>query len=161
MRKIREVLRLKWDRKLSNRETAKSCSMGRATVRDYLWRASRAGLTWPLPDELDDSKLEMLLFPPESNSCRKRPLPDFASIHKEVKRKGVTLLLLWQEYKGEHPDGYQYAQFCLLYRKWAGAIDPVMRQQHKAGEKLFIDYAGQTIWVKDSTDGTLREAQPF
>jgi transposase len=73
----------------------------------------------------------------------------------------VTLLLLWQEYKGEHPDGYQYAQFCLLYRKWAGAIDPVMRQQHKAGEKLFIDYAGQTIWVKDSTDGTLREAQLF
>lgn len=162
MRKIREVLRLKWDRGLSNRNIALSCSLGRTTVGEYLERAERSGLTWPIPEDLDDSMLEELLFPamgdhPEGD----RAVPGWGEIHKELKRKGVTLKLLWKEYKTIHPAGYEYTWFCGRYRTWAGSADPVMRQHHKAGEKLFIDYAGQTIPVSDGMSGRTREAQLF
>ena len=160
MRKIREVLRLKFDRRLSNREIALTCSIGRTTVSEYLQRAGRAGLEWPV--DIDDEKLERLLFVRgDFGTITTRPVPDWAEVHKELKRKGVTLALLWQEYKAIHPEGYQYTQFCELYRVFLGSVDPVMRQKHKAAEKLFVDYAGQTISVVDPATGTVREAQLF
>lgn len=160
MRKIREVLRLKFDRGLSNREIALACSIGRTTVHEYLERAGRAGLKWPV--DIDDEQLDRLLFKRDDCGLEKmRPLPDWAEVHKELKRKGVTLCLLWQEYKAVSPEGYQYSQFCEHYRTWVGSLDPVMRQKHKAGEKLFVDYAGQTVPVVDQKTGQIREAQLF
>ena len=90
-----------------------------------------------------------------------RPPPDYTEIHRELKRKGVTLFLLWQEHKEAHPEGYQYSRFCDLYREWVGKLDLPMRQDHKAGEKLFVDYAGQTMPVIDRLTGEIREAQIF
>ena len=158
MRKIREVLRLRYAQGLSSRQIARACSMGRTTVRGYLDRATKAGITWPV--DLDDDKLEQRLF---VGSCpvKTRPLPDWAKIRVELKRKGVTLALLWQEFMADHPGGYQYSRFCEHYRSWLKTVDPVMRQSHKAGEKLFVDYAGQTVPVADPKTGVVREAQVF
>ena len=162
MRKIKEVLRLKYDCDLSNEAIASSCGVGRTTVREYLRRAHQAGLSWPLPEEMSDGDLERLLFPPPpSIPGSQRPPPDYTAIHRELRRKGVTLFLLWQEYKEAHPDGYQYSRFCDRYREWAGKLDLPMRQDHKAGEKLFVDYAGQTMPVVDRSTGEIREAQIF
>ena len=123
MRKIREVFRLKFDCKLSNRKIAKSCSLARSTVGEYIRRFNQSQLNWPLPKEFDDTQLEQLLFPQQpAGTVDKRPLPDWSHIHRELKRKGVTLNLLWQEYKSVHPHGYQYSQFCYLYRQWVGYI---------------------------------------
>ena len=162
MRKIKQVLRLKLDLKLSNQAVATSCGIGRTTVREYVRRAAGAGLSWSLPQDVTDSELEKLLFPPPlSIPASERSLPDWAEIHKELKRKGVTLFLLWQEYKEVHPAGYQYSRFCDLHRAWAGTVDLPMRQNHKAGEKLFVDYAGQTMPVVDPKSGEIREAPIF
>ncbi|MCP3669131.1 MAG: IS21 family transposase, partial [Gammaproteobacteria bacterium] len=144
MRKIKEVLRLKASG-VSNRKIAQSCGVSRPTVGEYLQRASRAGLTWPLPEELSDTALEHQLFPdPPTPAQRDQALPDWLYIQKEFKRKHVTLFLLWEEYRAQHPKGYQYSWFCERYRQWAGTLDRVMRQDHRAGEKLFVDYAGHT-----------------
>lgn len=146
MRKIREVLRLSWDVGLSPRQVQTSLGVSRITVRRYLERAERAGLGWPLPDGMDDAGLEAALFPPTpAPPVGERPAPDLAWVHRELRRKGVTLQLLWMEYKQAHPDGYQYSQFCHLYQRWAGRVDLVLRQTHRAGDKLFVDYAGHTI----------------
>jgi transposase len=162
MRKIREVLRLKWGNGMSNRRIAASSGIGRPTVSEYLRRAEEAGLSWPLPGGLDDARLERLLFPaPPSLPAQIRGVPDWAHIHKELRHKGVTLFLLWQEYRQNHPDGYQYSWFCEHYRAWQGKLDVVMRQDHRAGEKLFVDYAGQTVPVIDRNTGEIREAQIF
>lgn len=162
MRKIREVLRLSWGGKLSPREVAQSCGMGRTTVREYVQRAARAGLGWPLPEGLSDSALEALLFPPPvSPANAPRALPDWACLHEALRGKGVTLLLLWEEYKAVHPDGYEYSRFCELYRQWAGALPVWMRQTHRPGEKLFVDYAGMTMPVRDRQTGEIRHAQIF
>ncbi len=121
-----------------------------------------AGLSWPLPEAWDDRQLEAQLFPTLPKAARDaRPLPDWAEVHRELARKGVTLLLLWEEYKADYPDGLQYSQFCDRYRAWAGKLDLVMRQHHRAGEKLFVDYAGQTVPVVDPLTGEIREAQIF
>ena len=144
MRKIKEVLRLKWSKRLSNRRIASSCGIARPTVSEYLRRAESAGLTWPLPASLDDTRLERLLFPPPPHlPAPVCGIPDWARAHQELKQKGVTLFLLWQEYRAAHPDGYQYSWFCERYRAWRGKLDVVMRQDHRAGEKLFVDYAGK------------------
>jgi len=162
MRKIKEILRLKWSSGLSNRKIARSCALARSTVAEYLMRAQAAGLSWPLPAEWDDARLENLFFPPVAYMpADQRPMPNWAEIHREYKRKGVTLSLLWQEYKAQSPTGYQYSQFCERYRAWTGRLDPCMRQEHKAGEKLFVDYAGQTVPVMDATTGEVRQAQIF
>jgi len=162
MRKIREVLRLKWGCGMSNRRIAASSGIARPTVGEYLRRAEEAGLTWPLPDELDDAHLERLLFPPPPDlPAHVRGVPDWAHLHKELRRKHVTLFLLWQEYRQSHPEGYQYSWFCEHYRAWRGKLDVVMRQDHRAGEKLFVDYAGQTVPVIDRGTGEIREAQIF
>ena len=111
----------------------------------YLKRAGEAGLGWPLPAEMDDTALETALFPPLPSSTVPRTPPDFDWVHRELRRKGVTLELLWMEYKQAVPDGYQYSRFCKLYSDWAGRVDLVMRQHHRAGDKLFVDYAGATL----------------
>jgi transposase len=161
MRKIREILRLKHESGLSARKIAESCSVGRTTVSEYLSRAAAAGLDWPLPPWLDDSRLEQLLFPPPPPPDLIRPLPIWAEVHLELRKKGVTLALLWEEYKAAYPDGYQYSQFCELYRRWRGKLSLWMRQDHKAGEKLFVDYAGQTVGMVDPHTGEIKEAQIF
>ena len=162
MRKTKEVFRLKFDCQLSNRKIAESCLIARSTVADYLFRFQQAALSWPLPEAMDDAQLEELLFPPTVlPPSTERPLPDWLYIHNELRRKGVTLALLWQEHKAQHPAGYQYSQFCYWYRQWAKKIDPVMRQEHRAGEKLFVDYAGMTIPVYDRLAAKAREAQIF
>jgi len=162
MRKIREVMRLSLGLRLSSRPVARSCRIARSTVAEYLRRAREAGLTWPLPKGLDDGQLERRLFPaPPEIPIAHRPVPDWAGIHRELRRKGVTLFLLWQEYRERHPDGFGYSWFCDRYRAWAGKVDVVMRQPHRAGEKLFVDYAGQTVPVIDPDTGEIREAQIF
>jgi len=163
MRKVREVLRLKFDGSLSNRQIGISCHLGKSTIADYLDRFQRSGLGWPIKDDMDDSRLEQLLFskPQQVQVAEDRPVPDWTYIHRELRRKGVTLMLLWQEYKQIFPHGYQYSRFCDLYSHWAGKLDPVMRQEHRAGEKTFIDYAGQTVPVYDRNCDELRQAQIF
>jgi hypothetical protein len=161
IRKIREVLRLSWDVGLSPRQVETSLGVSRITVRRYLERAERAGLSWPLPDGLDDAGLDAALFPPTPPPpVGGRPMPDFAWVHRELRRKGVTLQLLWMEYKQAHPDGYQHSQFCHLYQRWAGRVDLVLRQTHRAGDKLFVDYAGHTIPIYPP-DAPVWQAQLF
>jgi transposase len=161
MRKIKEVLRLKASG-MSNRKIAQSCGVSRPTVGEYLQRASRAGLTWPLPEELSDVTLEYQLFPDPPTPAQRDPaLPDWLYTNQELKRKHVTLFLLWEEYRAQHPKGYQYSWFCERYRQWTGTLDRVMRQDHRAGEKLFVDYAGHTIPVVNQHTGEIHEAQIF
>ena len=161
MRKIREVLRLRWEAGLSQREIGSSCRLGRSTVQDYLLRAEAAGLRWPLPERMNEEALEQLLFPVPAASSQRRPEPEWATIHQELRRKGVTLALLWQEYKAVHPDGYQHSRFCQLYQQWASQLEPVLRQHYVAGEKLLVDYCGQTVPIVDRRTGEVREAQIF
>ena len=161
MRTIKEILRLRWEAGLSYQAIAVSCRKGQTTVRDYLLRAQAAGLSWPLPEGMDEEALEQLLFPVPAASSHRRPEPDWATIHQELRRKGVTLALLWQEYKATHPDGYQHSRFCQLYQQWASGLEPVLRQHYVAGEKLLVDYAGQTVPVVDRQTGEVREAQIF
>ena len=162
MRKIREVLRLKFDSDLSNRKISKCCGISRPTVADYLRRLEVSGLSWPLPDDLSDESLERQLFPPPPEVSREaRSIPDWAVVHREMRKKGVTLFLLWQEYREASPNGYQYSWFCRKYHAWTGKVDLVMRQEHHAGEKMFVDYAGHTVPIIDSHTGEVRDAQIF
>ena len=145
MRKIREVLRLKWSLKLGDQQIAESCRLSPSTVWDYVRRAKEAGLSWPLAEDLDDAELEKKLFVGNPARNQQRPEPDWSYIYTESKKKGVTLLLLWQEYLQEHPLGHGYVNFTILFRRWKkehGGLDVSMRQDYKAGEKLFVDYAG-------------------
>ena len=162
MRKIKDVLRLCWGQGLSKRKAAGSCGVSRPTVDEYLRRAEAAGLSWPLPAALDDGALERLLFPPAPPvPAAARGVHDWSHIHRELKRPGVTLQLLWHEYRQTHPQGYQYTWFCQHYRTWRGKLDLVMRQSHRAGEKLFVDYAGMRAQVINPATGEVREAEVF
>src|SRR5450759_3406640 len=162
MRKIREVLRLSLGDGLSRRQVGLATGLPYTTVADHLARARAAGLGWPLPDGLDDAALEAALFASTAlPSPATRPLPDWTAVHHELRRKGVTLQLLWIEYKECHPDGYQYTQFTERYRRFARGLDVVMRQDHRAGEKLFVDYPGPTIPITDPTTGEVTAAQLF
>ncbi len=161
MRKIHLVLRLFFEAGLSIRAIARSIQASPATVGDYVRRAQAAGLTWPVPDELDERALQARLFPRPAAPRSTAPLPDWPHVHTELRRKGVTLSLLWQEYKAEHPDGLQYSWFCQRYRTWSARVDLVMRQTHRAGEKLFVDYAGHSVAVVQRNTGEVREAQIF
>ena len=143
MRQLREILRLKHDQQLSHRAIARACGVGVGTVSDYVRRAARAGLEWPLPGDLDEAALEARLFPRAGPGSRERVAPDVEGIHQELKRVGVTLHLLWEEYREANPKGYAYSQFCEIYRRWAQKLKPSMRQVHRAGEKTFIDCSGK------------------
>jgi transposase len=162
MRKVREVLRLRHALGVSERQIAITTGLSRSTVGEYLRRAAVIGITWPMPEGLDDAELERRLFtPPTFDEKPARPLPDWSDVHKELKRRAVTLLLLWEEYRAEHTDGYGYSRFCDLYRDWCKTISPTMRQTHAAGEKLFVDFAGDTIPVFDAAIGIGRRAHIF
>ncbi len=160
MRKIKEVLRLKASG-LTNRQIAKSVNVARSTISEYLRRAEAAGISWPPPEGMDDAALERLLFPVEPLLNKDFVVPDYAHVHTELRRKGVTLRLLWEEYLLDNPGGYQYTQFCHYYRKFKGKLNLSMRQIHKAGEKMFVDFAGDTAGVVDRNTGEIRQAQIF
>jgi transposase len=162
MKKIREVLRLRLDRKASVREIASACNIGRTTVDEYLHRAAAAGLTWPLPDEITDARLEGRLFPPRPGKGEPaRPMPDWSTVQRRLARKGMTLLLLWQEYRGSHPNGYGYSRYAGLYREWLAKTDVRMLQHHKAGEKMFVDWSGLGIDITDAKTGKITEHRMF
>jgi len=162
MRKIKEVLRLKFEAGLSHERIAGAVGLSKGAVSNYVQRAAQAGLSAPLPPELDDAALEALLFahaPPRATSYA---APDFALIHQELKRKGVTLQLLWEEYRAAHPEGaYGYSQFCWHYGRFRESLKRSMRQVHRAGDKLFIDYSGHTLPIIDAASGEIRRAELF
>lgn len=161
MRKIKEVLRLHYEAKLSERAIARGINVSRDTVSRILTRASEVGLSWPLDADIDDIKLEALLFPRAQGRPKNYPEPNWSYIHKEYRKKGVTLQLLWEEYKAEHSAGYQYSQFCERYRRWKKTLHVSMRGEHRAGEKMFVDYAGPTVSYIDRETGEILQAQIF
>jgi transposase len=146
----------------SKRQIAVSVGVSRSTIGEYLRRAAVVGITWPVPEGLDDAELERRLFTPAAfEGHPEQPLPEWNQVHKELKRRGVTLLLLWEEYRGEHADGYGYSRFCDLYRRWRKTISPTMRQTHGPADKLFVDFAGDTVAVFDGSTGEQRRVQIF
>ena len=156
MRKIKEVLRHKFEAGRSHGEIARSCGIAHSTVLQYLRRAKAAGLAWPLPEHITESELERRLFPGETlHRDGDIPLPDFQYVHDELRRFrkdcALTLTQLWVEYREQVANGYQYTQFCEHYRRWLGKLDYVMRQDHRAGEKLFVDYTGGPAIVNPKT----------
>src|SRR6266702_4787401 len=162
MRKVREVLGLKHALGMSERLIAEAVGAGKSAVGEYIRRARVIGLTWPVPDGLDDAELERRLFsPPGFHVGPTKPQPHWPTIQEELKGRGVTLLLLWEEYRAEHADGYGYSRFCDLYVEWRKRITPTMRQTHVAGEKLFVDWAGDTIPVFDAITGAEHGARIF
>jgi transposase len=164
MRRVREILRLKFECGRSDRAIAVAVSVARSTVQLCLSRFAATGLSWPLPATLSERGLEALLFAPLGGSRpgkRLKAEPDWAAVHRELRRPGVTLLLLWEEYRAIHSKGYGYSRWCELYRSWEARLSPTMRQVHAAGERLFVDYAGQTVEVVDGSTGELRTAQVF
>ena len=162
MRRIRDVLRLKYAQGLSDRAVAKSLGLGKGTVGNYLTRARQAGLSWPLPPDLDDDSLELLLFPSPTMASRlDRPVPDWAVMDIELRRPGVTRALLWEEYRARAPDGFGYAWFCEHFDAWKDRVRPTMRQTHVGGEKVFVDFAGDSIDVIDPVTGEARAVKLF
>ena len=161
MRKISEILRQRFEFKLSYREIARSLNIGITTVGDYLARAKMAEIFWPLPDNMSEEDLYNKLFLPASNKKKIKPEADWEWVYKELRKKGVTLRLLWREYRDIHATGFSYSQFCSQYRAYTKANTPVMRQIHKGGEKTFVDYAGMTVPWLNSTTGEIHEAQIF
>ncbi|MCL5745849.1 MAG: IS21 family transposase, partial [Acidobacteria bacterium] len=163
MRKIKEVLRLH-SLGLTQRQIARSCSVGQSTVSEYVKAAKAAQLSWPEVSDWDEARLAAALLPkaPPAPQPSRPPEPDFAAIHTELQQhKHLTLLLVWQEYRAQHPDGYRYSRFCELYQRWRRKLEVVLRQEHRAGEKLFVDYAGRTVPVQDPASGAIRQAQLF
>ena len=164
MRRIREVLRLRFGLGLKQSQIARSCSIGQATVHRYLERAAAAGLSWPLPEDLDNRRLEQLLSPVPAGrpSGTVRPLPDFAEIRRQLQtHPHLTLQLVWEEYRETQPDGYSYSRWCDLYDRWSRNQDVVLRQEHHAGEKMFVDWAGDTIPIHDPRIGEITPASLF
>ncbi|MDA8182751.1 IS21 family transposase [Acidithiobacillus sp.] len=163
MKAIQEVLRLH-AAGLSQRQISQACRLSKGAVGKYLQKAEQAGLSWPLPEGMDAAGLEALLFPARRTAPVTAPvMPDFAAIHTEMRRKGMTLQLLWEEYVAAQSGRrvYQYSQFCTHYRAWKDRLKRSMRQHHGAGEKLFIDYVGPTVPVMDPGTGEIRQAQIF
>lgn len=153
MRKIREVIRLTLAEGMSLRQVSASVGVPPTTLAEHVRRIRSAGLTWPLPADLDDDALEAMLFAQPGRRPEARPVPDWAKVHLELRRKGVTLMLVWHEYKETFPDGYAYSQFNEHYRAWKRHLDVVMRQEHRAGEKMFVDFPGQTVPIYDRRTG--------
>jgi transposase len=166
MRKLREVLRLRFELHLGYQQIGRSCAIGVSTVCKYLKRAEAAGVTWPLPEGWDDARVEAALFPrtaaPAKVQTASRSQPDFAAMHEQLRQhRHLTLQLLWEEYRQASPEGYRYSRFCELYQRWRSKLDVVLRQEHKAGEKMFVDWAGSTIPVYDRRTGVAWHAPLF
>lgn len=160
MRKISEILRLRYELKRSYRDIASGLKLSISTVSDYLARAKGAGINWPLPPELTEQDLYNKLFLPANNAKKYKPLPNWEEIHQELRKKGITLQLLWREYRVQHSDGLGYSQFCNYYSAYKKTINPVMRQIYKAGDKTFVDYAGMKMeWI--DSNGEVFTAEIF
>jgi transposase len=141
MRKIRDILRLKASG-LSKRRIAASLALNATAAGDCIRRARVAGIVWPAPEDMTDEALERRLYPPPAATAKdRRPQPDWARVHRELKRSGVTQQLLWEEHRAANADGHGYSRFCELYQDWKGRLSPTMRQTHLAGERLLVDYA--------------------
>ena len=162
MRQVQEVLRLLVVCGLSQRQASQACGIGRATVAEYLVRAQRAGVLEMAWESWSGEELEQRLYPAVRRPARReRPEVDWLHVHNELKLKGVTLSLVWQEHREQYPAAYQYSRFCELYGAWRRQLDVCMRQVHRPGEKLFVDYCGATVPVVDAGTGEVREAQIF
>lgn len=162
VRKIRDVLRLHHQAELSNRAIARTCKVSNSTVGEYLARAEQAGLGWPLPDDLSDTELQKRLFPEkEIPTPPIRSVPNWEDMHRELAKRGVTLTLLWQEYREQHPDGYGFTQFRVHYQEWNRAHTNSMRLPHKGGEEMELDYAGMTLPISNPETGEITQAQVF
>ena len=163
VRKIREVIRLHHETELSNRAIARACKVSNSTVGDYLLRAEGAGLGWPLPEGLDDGGLYQRLFPEKSKGDKpKRPMPNWEEVHRELSKRGVTLTLLWQEYREKYPrDGYGYTQFRVHYQRWNKAHTGTMRIPRTGGEEMEVDYTGMTVPITNPETGEISQAQVF
>lgn len=164
MRKLKDVLRLKIEHDLTDRAVARSCSISHRTVAEYVQRFVSSGLPWPLPEQMDEGLLHARLFPERAGEARPPPaksMPDLKYLHRELRRPGVTLYMLWEEYRAGDPDGYGKSQFYDRYRRWAGKLHPTMRQEHKAGEKVFVDWAGKKPEIVDPKTGEVREVELF
>ncbi len=161
MRKIREVLRLLWVCGLSQRRVASSCGISKTAVAECAARARRNGMDQEATRALSDIELEQRLYPRGEAVSRSRPAVDWAEVHRELKGKDVTLQLVWEEYREREPQGYSYSRYCELYQGWRRWVDLTMRQVHRAGEKLFVDYCGRTVPVVVSASGEVRQAQVF
>ena len=162
MRHLRQMLRLCAD-DVSVRDIAMMLGLARSTVQDNLERARTAGLSWPLPGDLTDDVIERRLFSRQGvkQGLRRRVEPDWSALAVELKRPGVTLQILWEEYRAVHPDGYGYSRFCELFRSFEQRLSPTMRQEHVAGDKVFVDYSGKTLPIVDGKTGEIREAEIF
>lgn len=162
VRKIKEIIRMKWVVGLSDRQVAASLNIAHSTVGEYLKRAESAGLNWEQVQILEETELKARLFPPKLLGAKKRPEPDWSEVAKELKKKGVTRMLLWQEYLAEYPNGYSYSQFCERFRRWAGEQKaPAMRKPKKVGEEVEVDYAGMTMAIIDPQSGEITQAEIF
>lgn len=160
MRKLKEILRLKYGVGLSHRQIGRSLAISPSVVSRYANRAAQLGIKqWPLPTGWDDTKLKHAFLQTQVK-MKKHSLPDWATVHRELRNKCVTLQLLWEEYCERNPGGfYSYNHYCRMYREWLKTTSPSMRQVHKAGEKLFVDYCGPTVGVTDPETGEIRTAQ--
>nr|WP_236728765.1 helix-turn-helix domain-containing protein [Methylobacterium sp. WSM2598] len=162
MRQIKQMLRLAHDG-VSSREIGRTLGVARSTVQDNLARATAAGLTWPLGPGVSDAVLEQRLFARAGvkQGMRRLPEPNWPSLVREMRRPGVNLTVLWEEYREAHPEGYGYSRFCDLYREFERRLTPVMRQHHAAGDKVFVDYSGKKVGIVDSTTGIVRRPEIF
>ena len=163
MRKLKSILQLKYGAKLPHRKIAVSLSISPSVVSTYAARAAQLGIEcWPLPDDWDDVRLAREFLGTRVKCKASRAVPDWGQLHQELKGKGVTIELLWQEYAERHPNNhFSYNHFCRLYREFKPKFSLSMRQLHKAGEKLFVDYAGQTVPIVDPDTGETHKAQIF
>jgi transposase len=162
MRRIREVLRLR-HQGLTERVIARMLGVSNGVVHGYVRRARLAGLNWPLPEGLDDEGLELLLFPAPAAAAQsnRRPVPDWIYVEKELRRRSVTRMLLWEEYRAANPDGFGYTWFCTTFEAWKQRARPSMRQTHAGGEKVFVDFAGDTIDIFDPVTGEAHAMKLF
>ena len=163
MSRVKEILRLRFELKLNHRDIALACGISPSTVGACLSRCARENLRWPLPEGLTDSELEGRVYRLEPCKEPERPVPDFAYVRKELARRDahVSLNCLWEEYRKTHANGYEYSWFCREYKAWNSTVEPVMRQVHRAGEKIFVDYAGDTLSVVNPDTGEVLQAQIF
>jgi len=161
MRKIRDILKLKHEMGLAHRSIARALHVSIGTVSEYLAKAKEMGVSWPLPEEVDDAQLEARWFPRPANGQPRRS-PDFAYIHEELKRhRSLTLLQAWVEYAEDNPGGYRYSRFCELYGRWKKKLNPTMRQRHRAGERTFVDFSGKKPHIVNPETGEIEEVELF
>lgn len=161
VRKIREVIRLHHEGQLSNRAIARVCKISNSTAGEYLKRAALANLGWPLPEGLSDEELYQRLFPEKQKTVRGRPMPDWAEVHRELAKRGVTLTLLWNEYREHHPNGYGYTQFRVHYQRWNKSHTNTMRSPRKGGEEMEVDYTGMKVPITNPETGEITSADVF